>query len=291
MTGSENVPVTVLGLGPMGRALASAFLSGGHPVTVWNRTPGKAEELSGRGAAVAGSIDDAVRAGPVVVACVLDYEAVRTTLDRSPADWAGRRLVNLTSGEPAQARAMARWAVARGIAYLDGAILTPAAAIGTPSAALLYSGARDVYEAVRETMAAVGGATYLGDDPGHAAAYEMALLDVFAMSVTGIAHAFALASAEGIAPDRFATFARGIGGLLPGMVTGFAEQIEAGRFPGDRSTIASAVSAITHIINAAAGHGLDVGMLTAAKSVLDRAVAGGHGPEGLARLTTVVRRA
>lgn len=35
-------PVTVLGLGPMGRALASAFLAAGHPVTVWNRTPGRA---------------------------------------------------------------------------------------------------------------------------------------------------------------------------------------------------------------------------------------------------------
>lgn len=31
--------VTVLGLGPMGAALASAFLAAGHPTTVWNRTP------------------------------------------------------------------------------------------------------------------------------------------------------------------------------------------------------------------------------------------------------------
>lgn len=274
----------------MGRALAAAFLDAHHPVTLWNRTPGKAGDLVDRGAVAADSVQDAVRAGRVVVACLIDYDAVRATLDQAPTDWEDRCLVNLTSGEPAQARRMARWATTHGIAYLDGAILTPTTAIGTPSATVLFSGPRDVHEAVAETMAAVGGTSVcLGDDPGRAAAYEIALLDVFATSVTGVAHAFALASAEGIEPERFAAFATGIGGLLPEMITRFAGQIRTGRYPGERSTIASAASGITHIINTATSHGIDVGMLTAARRTLDRAVADGHGPEGLARLTTVLR--
>jgi 3-hydroxyisobutyrate dehydrogenase-like beta-hydroxyacid dehydrogenase len=285
-------PVTVLGLGPMGRALASAFLKARHPVTVWNRTPGKAGELLDEGAVVAGSVGDAVEAGQVIITCLIDYDAVRVTLEPSQAGWENRRLVNLTSGEPAQARQMSLWASSRGIDYLDGAILTPTSAIGTPAAAVLFSGARDVYQAVQETIAAVGGtAVHLGDDPGQASAYEVALLDIFATSVNGIVHAFALASAEGIEPGRFATFATGIGGLLPEMITRFAEQIQTGRYPGDRSTIASAASGITHIINTALSHGIDVGMLTAAKSIVDQAVADGHGPEGLARLTTVLHKA
>ncbi|WP_406470259.1 NAD(P)-dependent oxidoreductase [Streptomyces sp. NBC_01615] len=285
------LPVTVLGLGPMGRALASAFLKARHPVTVWNRTPGKAGDLPDRGAVVTDSVQDAVRAGQVIIACLIDYEAVRATLEQSPEDWKSRQLVNLTSGEPAQARQMSRWASARGIGYLDGAILTPTPAIGTPSATVLYSGARGVYEAVQETMAALGGtAMHVGDDPGQASAYEVALLDIFATSVNGIVHAFALASAEGIEPERFATFATGIGGLLPEMITRFAQQIQAGQYPGDRSTIASAASGITHIINTATAHGIDAGMLTAAKSIIDRAVADGYGPEGLARLAAVLHK-
>ena len=288
-TRSAPVPVTVLGLGPMGRALASAFLAARHPVTVWNRTHGKAGDLPGRGALVAGSVQDAVRAGQVIVACLRDHDAVRATLGTVTEGWEGRRLVNLTSGEPAQAREMSRWAAARGIDYVGGAILTPTPTIGTPSAAVLYSGARDVYEAVQETMAAVGGTpVHLGDDPGRASAYEIALLDIFATSVTGIVHAFALASAEGIEPEGFAAFATGIGGLLPEMITRYARQIQTGHYPGDRSTIASAGSGITHIINTATTHGIDVGVLTAAKAVIDRAVADGHGAEGLARLTTVL---
>ncbi|MFI1092833.1 NAD(P)-dependent oxidoreductase [Streptomyces sp. NPDC020917] len=289
---TRRPPVTVLGLGPMGRALASAFLAAGHPVTVWNRTPGKEGDLPGKGAVAAASVEDAVHAGHVIVACLIDYDALRATLGPARASWEDRRLVNLTSGEPAQARETAQWASARRIAYLDGAVLTPAPAIGTPSAAVLLSGAHDVHRDVQGTMAALGGTSvHLGDDPGRAAAYEMALLDVFATSVNGIVHAFALASAEGIAPERFAAFATGIGGLLPEMITRFAEQIQAGRFPGERSTIASAASGIRHVVNTATSHGIDVGMLTAARRTLDRAVADGHGPEGLARLTTVLHPA
>ncbi|MGW5105031.1 NAD(P)-dependent oxidoreductase [Streptomyces sp. NPDC004100] len=287
---SRPTPVTVLGLGPMGCALASAFLDARHPVTVWNRTPGRAGDLSGRGAAVAGSVHDAVLAGQVVIVCLVDYDAVRATLEHAPTDWENRRLVNLTSGEPAQAREMAQWAAARGIGYLDGAILTPTPAMGTPAAAVLLSGSRDVYASVQATVAAVGGTPmYLGDDPGRASAYEMALLDIFATSVNGIVHAFALASAEGIEPERFAAFATGIGGLLPEMITRFAQQLRVGHFPGDRSTIASAASGIAHVISTATSHGIDTGVLAAAKSVVDRAVADGYGPEGLARLATVLR--
>lgn len=42
--------VTVLGLGPMGQALAAALLDAGHHTTVWNRTEAKAAQLLSRGA-------------------------------------------------------------------------------------------------------------------------------------------------------------------------------------------------------------------------------------------------
>ncbi|MEV0180841.1 NAD(P)-binding domain-containing protein [Streptomyces sp. NPDC050625] len=287
---TDSTPVSVLGLGPMGRALASAFLTTGHPLTVWNRTPGRTGDLPERGAVVAGGVAEAVRGGRVIVVCLLDYAAVQAVLDPPPADWTGRVLVNLSSGRPAQARALARWAAGHGIRYLDGAILTPTPAMGTPSAAVLYSGAPDVHEAVRDTMAALGGTqVHVGEDPGRAAAHEVALLDLFATAVHGVAHAFALGSAEGVAPRDLAPFAAGIGGLLPELVTRFAGQLEAGDFPGERSTIGAAATTLGHLVEAAADRGLDTGALSAAKRAADRAVAAGHEAEGLARLATFLK--
>ena len=42
-------PVTVIGLGLMGSALARTFLSAGYELTVWNRTAEKAEPFDGPG--------------------------------------------------------------------------------------------------------------------------------------------------------------------------------------------------------------------------------------------------
>src|SRR4051794_37482632 len=112
--------MAVLGLGPMGRALAGAALDAGHATVVWNRTPDRARPLLDRGAALAPTAADALRRAAVTVCCLLDYPAVRETLHdgEGPAV-----LVNLGSAHAGEARATAGWAAAKGIDYLDGAIL------------------------------------------------------------------------------------------------------------------------------------------------------------------------
>ena len=281
----------------MGQALASAFAAAGHAVTVWNRTPQKALELSASvsasmsesvSASVATSVAEAVGAADVVVSCLIDDEVVRGVVDG--VEFGRRPLVNLTSTDPESTREMARWAAARGIAYLPGAILTPTPMIGTPAGTVLLSGDPDVHGAVAPALATLGGRiVYLGSDPARASAFDVALLDVFATAANGLLHAFALAAAQGIAPTEFAAFATGIGGLLPEMTTRFAAQLESGEFPGSRSTIASAASGIRHITAAARAHGLDTGMLDAVHAAIDRAIAQGNGADGLARLATVYR--
>jgi 3-hydroxyisobutyrate dehydrogenase-like beta-hydroxyacid dehydrogenase len=275
--------VAVLGLGPMGRALAGAFVAAGHAVTVWNRTPGKA---SGLDVSVAPAAGEAVSAADVVVACLIDDTAVRAVA--TGVDFGGRPLVNLTSSDPGQARETAAWAASQGIAYLPGAILTPTPMIGTPAGTVLLSGDPKVHESVAPVLSALGGRViHLGPDPARASAFDVALLDLFATAVHGLLHAFALAGAEGIPPTEFAGFAAGIGALLPEMTTRFAAQLESGTFPGTRSTIASAASGIQHVVAAARAQGLDTGMLDAARAVIDGAVAEGYGSDGLGRLATL----
>ncbi|WP_194927158.1 NAD(P)-dependent oxidoreductase [Catenulispora pinisilvae] len=306
--------IAVLGLGPMGRALASAFAGGGHAVTVWNRTPGRvppapvpesvsvsaqssdsasvpvpaSESVPAPAISVAESVQSAVHAADVVVACLIDNEVVRRVVDG--VDFGGRPLINLTSGDPGQARDMAAWAASRGIGYLPGAILTSTPMIGTPAGTVLLSGDAAIHAVVAPALSALGGRiVYLGSDPARASAFDVALLDLFATATNGLLHSFALAAAEGIAPTEFAAFATGIGALLPDMTTRFAEQLEAGDFPGTRSTIASAASGIRHVTAAARAHGLDTGMLDAVHTVIDRAVAQGYGSDGLGRLATAFR--
>ncbi|MDN3351852.1 NAD(P)-binding domain-containing protein [Actinomadura sp. DC4] len=287
MTQRAEAPVTVIGLGPMGRALAGAFVEAGHPTTVWNRTAARADDLVARGAVRAATAAAAVAASPLVVACLLDDDAVQAVL--GPADLRGRTLVNLTSSAPGQARRRAEWAREQGAGYLDGAILTPTPTIGRSSALVLYSGPEDLYRAHRPILDGLGGtATYLGEDPGRAAAFDVTLLDVFWTSVSGLVHGLALARAEGISGDVIAPYAALVFALLPEMATRFARRLDDGDHPGERSTVASAAAGLEHVVATARAHGMDTGVLEASHAVVRRAVDAGHGADGLSRLAAVL---
>ena len=76
------IPVTIIGLGPMGRAMATTLMTAGHPVTVWNRTPARADELMAAGAARAATPTSAVAASDLVILSFTDYQAMYDILAR-----------------------------------------------------------------------------------------------------------------------------------------------------------------------------------------------------------------
>ncbi|GLZ39354.1 6-phosphogluconate dehydrogenase [Actinokineospora sp. NBRC 105648] len=275
----------------MGQALAGAFLRAGHPTTVWNRTPARADTLVAQGAVCADTVARAVAASPVVIVCVIDYDAVHAIVDPVADQLAGRVLVNLTSDSPDRARTTAAWAADRRVDYLDGSIMTPTTTIGGPAALVLYSGPAEVYARSRAVLASIGGsAAHLGADPGRAAAHDVALLDLFWTTMSGLTHAFALARAEGITAADLAPYAAGIVGLLTGqgVIADFAANVDAGTHPGTTSAIDSAAAGMRHIAHAARSRGIDTGVLDAALAVADRAIDTGHGGDAFSRLVDVL---
>ncbi|MFI6292269.1 NAD(P)-dependent oxidoreductase [Nonomuraea sp. NPDC050790] len=287
----EQSAVTVLGLGPMGRALAGAFLDAGLRTTVWNRTPGRDRELIGRGAVSAASPEEAAGASELTVICVVNYDAVDTIVrpDVVAGALKGRTLVNLTADTPDRARDAAAWAAEHGIRYLDGAIMTPTTTIGTPAGVFLYSGPEELHREHRPVLDALGGAhTHLGEDIGRAAAYDIALLDIFWTAMTGYAHALAVARAEGVSARELAPFAKGIGSLFPPFFEQSAADVDSGAFSGEGNPITSAVSSMAHIVHASESHGIDAGVMRAAEGLARRAIGRGHGTDGFLRITDIL---
>ncbi|RDD85382.1 NAD(P)-dependent oxidoreductase [Streptomyces parvulus] len=279
--------VTVLGLGPMGRALAAALLGAGLRTTVWNRTPGRDAEAVAQGALPAASAEDAVAASPLTVVCVVNYDASDAVLrqDAVTAALRGRTVVNLSADTPGRARDTAAWAERHGVRYLDGAIMTPTPTIGTPDAVFLHSGPADLYEEHRPALEALGGThTHLGADPGRAAAFDIALLDIFWTAMSGYAHALALAGAEGVRASELLPFAQGIGAILPPLFAETARELEAGTFPGDGNPLTSALSTMEHVVQVSDAHGIDAGLMRAAEAMARRAVERGHGADGFTRV-------
>ncbi|MFF8099903.1 NAD(P)-dependent oxidoreductase [Streptomyces sp. NPDC016640] len=290
---TDQSSVTVLGLGPMGRALAGAFLDAGLRTTVWNRTPGRDGDLIARGAVPAPSAEAAVAAAPLSVVCVVNYDASDAVLRRDAVTAAlkGRTLVNLSADTPERARDTGEWAARHGIRYLDGAIMTPTPAIGTDDAVFLFSGPEELHREHRPVLAALGGGhTHLGEDIGRAAAFDIALLDVFWTSMAGYAHALAVARAEGVTATELTPFAQGIAAILPPLFAQFAADADAGTYSGEVNPITSAVSTMSHVVHASEDHGIDASVMRVIEGQARRVVALGHGTDGYVRVAEVLAR-
>ncbi|MEV5318651.1 NAD(P)-binding domain-containing protein [Streptomyces sp. NPDC052687] len=293
VTDPASASVTVLGLGPMGRALAGAFLEAGVRTTVWNRTPGRDAGLVARGALRAASAEEAVAASGLVVVCVVNYDASDAILRSDAVTDAlkGRTVVNLSADTPDRARDTGDWAARHGVRYLDGAIMTPTPTIGTPDAVFLYSGPADLYAEHRPVLDVLGGAhTHLGEDIGRAAAYDLALLDIFWTAMGGWAHAVALARAEGVSARELAPFAQGIAVILPPLFEEFAGDVDSGTYSGELNPITSGASTMAHIVHASEAHGIEASVMRAIEGQARRVIGLGHGTDGFMRVAEMLGR-
>ncbi|PPK61597.1 NAD(P)-binding domain-containing protein [Actinokineospora auranticolor] len=185
--------ITFLGLGNMGTAIVRTWLKAGYAPTVWNRTPAKAEALAAEGATAAPTAAAAVEAADLVVVCLLDDATVTRVL--ADLDLASKGVLNLTTSTPGQARAHAERHP--GARFLDGGVMATPPMIGTPGAVILYSGDRDVFDRHADPLRVLAAADYLGDDPGHASLYDIALLSGMYGMFAGVAHALAMVRAQG----------------------------------------------------------------------------------------------
>lgn len=279
MDNKTDFPVTVIGLGLMGQALIGAFLKAGHPTTVWNRTASKADQLVAEGARLAPTVDDALKAGSLTIICVTDYEAVRELLGGSDIELDGRMLINLTSGDSAQARETAQWAGQRGAHYLDGAIMAIPPAIGTAEAVILHSGPESDFEAHRPTLEALGTVTHLGADHGLASLYDVAGLAMMWSVLNAWLQGTALLRTAGVDAAAYAPFARQIAAGVAEWLPAYAEQIDSGSFPAEVSALETDARAMAHLIEESEAVGVNAELPKLIKAMADRSIAAGHGGE------------
>jgi 3-hydroxyisobutyrate dehydrogenase-like beta-hydroxyacid dehydrogenase len=291
MSSSSGRAVSVIGLGAMGSALARAFLTAGHRVTVWNRTAAKADPLRAAGARTAPSLVEAIGASDVIVICVLDYPTSAGLLGPREVGAAltGKTIVQLTTGTPADAREAERLAREIGAAYLDGAIMGYPRDIGRPECVILHSGAETIFNAVADLLGALGNNLYVGESVGAAATLDLALLSTYYAAMTGYLHGAALCAAEGVSLEGYLG---GLDGILP--IVGvsakdYATRIADRRYAGDQATIDIHAAALRHIVRASRDAGI-APVAEATSAWFEKARAAGHGGAEMAALFEVLKR-
>jgi 3-hydroxyisobutyrate dehydrogenase-like beta-hydroxyacid dehydrogenase len=281
--------VTVIGLGPMGRAMARTFLAAGRPTTVWNRTKARADELVAEGAVWGGTAAEAVAANELVVLSLTDYAAMHEILGAVDGALAGRVVVNLSSDTPDSTRAAAVWLADRGAELVAGGVLASAEVVGTDGASVLYSGPRQEFDAHVSTLAEIGQPEYLGPDHGLAQLHYQAALQVFLTTLAAYLQSFAMFTAAGIPAQEFLSRAapgEDVAAFLPAA----ARAADEGQYPGELANVLMMGATADHVAGANRSAGLDTALPDAVKSLYDRAIARGHGRHGWTSLIEVIRK-
>ncbi|WP_278264620.1 NAD(P)-binding domain-containing protein [Nocardia sp. AG03] len=283
-----NKSVTVLGTGSMGSALAAALLAAGYRTHLWNRTAQRTAPLVAAGATAHPTSAEAVAASPLTIAAMTSFDATRDSL---PADaLAGRDLITLNSGTPAQTREFARWAQCGGARYLGGAIKNVPAAVGDPDTLLYFGGERQVFDDHRDTLRVFGGdLEFLGPEPDLAALYESAVGATLLPALLGFVEGAAVLAARGLPArsmvEHSVKWLRMIESILPVL----AEEIDSADYTRLGSSVALFHTATEDDRALAAETGVDLSWHAPMHDLLGRAVAAGRGEQSVTALFELIR--
>jgi 3-hydroxyisobutyrate dehydrogenase len=148
----------------MGHAVAARLLGAGHDVRVWNRTPGRDEELVAAGARRSTTPADAVRDAEVVITMVTDPPALEAVLfgpdGAAAAIPDAATLIDMSTVGPTEiASVVERLAP---VAVLDAPVLGSVPSVENGSLVILAGGDHAVFERHTELLALFGRPIYVG---------------------------------------------------------------------------------------------------------------------------------
>jgi 3-hydroxyisobutyrate dehydrogenase-like beta-hydroxyacid dehydrogenase len=280
----------MIGLGPMGRAMARAYLGAGHPVTVWNRTTSRADDLVAAGATRAATPAESVAASPLVLLSLTHYAAMYEILGDVGDALAGKVVVNLGSDTPQAARDAADRLAERGAELLVGGVMVGADTVGTPDAYVFYSGPRSVFDEHEPTLRVIGRPDHRGSDPAVAQLFYQALVHVFVTTLATFVQGAALLGTAGVPAREYAPLADELVELARSAFGVAAANIDADEHPDDGASAQMMAVGVEHIAAAVAAAGQDTALPDAVRSLYERMVDAGYGGYSWTRMIDVIRK-
>lgn len=195
--------VALIGLGSMGHAMARNLGTAGIPLTVWNRTASKVEDLVAAGAVPASSIAEAGEAD-LVITMVSDDAALKEVL------FAGGLLDALRPGSIHISMSTISVALAEQLSIEHdrrGSMLVCAPVIGRPDAAaaaklfVLAAGCDSAIDRCQPVFDAVGQRTFrFGPEPKASAVVKLSVNFLIAALIEGLSEASVLVTKHGVSP-------------------------------------------------------------------------------------------
>ena len=194
--------IAFLGIGLMGRPMASHLLTAGFQLSLWNRTRSKAEALVSLGAKVANTPAEAIADADIIITMLENGPIVDQVLFNStPAVQfkAGSTVIDMSSIPPEMARQHAEKLQNMAVNYLDAPVSGGTVGAEQASLSIMAGGNAAVFEGCQAVFSALGKATYIGP-AGSGQLAKCANQAIVGITIGAVSEALLLAAEGGADP-------------------------------------------------------------------------------------------
>jgi 3-hydroxyisobutyrate dehydrogenase-like beta-hydroxyacid dehydrogenase len=202
--------VGLIGLGNMGSGMASSLLKGGHDVTVYNRTPSKAQALVGQGARYAAQVADACR-GDAVITMLADDVAVESVVfgDAGVIKNLARGAIHISSStiSVTLSEKMAAEHAASGQWFVSAPVFGRPEAAAAAKLFITAAGAPDAVDACMPVFESIGQRTFrFGDNAPDANLIKLSGNFLISSVIEALGEALALVGKAGLDQHQYVDF-------------------------------------------------------------------------------------
>jgi 3-hydroxyisobutyrate dehydrogenase len=201
--------VALLGLGTMGAGMAANWLAKGFALSVWNRTPAKAQALASKGAKAAATPCEAAAGADCIFAMVADDDASRSVWLGADGALAGAKpgavVVESSTLTPDWVRELAGHARAKGCGFLDAPVGGSRLAAASGELRLFVGGDAATLDKVRPALVAIGSKIDLLGPAGAGATWKLINNQLIAGQIAALAEALDVARKAGFRPVQISS--------------------------------------------------------------------------------------
>jgi 3-hydroxyisobutyrate dehydrogenase-like beta-hydroxyacid dehydrogenase len=191
-----------VGLGVMGGGIAKRLLDAGHTVAGYNRTREKAQWLVERGLDLKDTPRDVAESADVVFSMVTSTKALHAVADGPDGILAGlgpgKIYVDMTTGAPADSRALAERVAESGAAMLDAPVSGSVSTLEEGKLAIMVGGDENAVERVKPILLDVGPTVKRIGDNGQALLLKIAINLSLHVQMVAFSEGLLLAEKDGI---------------------------------------------------------------------------------------------
>lgn len=201
--------IAFLGIGLMGKPMASRLLHAGYRLHAWNRTRHKAEALQPLGAAVADRVEDAVAEADIVVTMLEAGPVVTDVLNLAlKAMRRGTVVIDMSSTRQSEAQAFDAMLRNAGFCFIDAPVSGGVIGAEAGTLAIMAGGRREDFDRAQAMLSVLGRPTLVGP-AGCGQLAKLCNQLIVGGTLSIVAEALLLAQAGGADPVAVRTALRG----------------------------------------------------------------------------------